>query len=460
MQETIEKIIESWATKDSKESPTEDILAWVDRKNRETHVEIHKISMDEMQDWYYSEQEGVLRNAQGSFFQVAGFRSYDNGELSEEQPILLQPENGFLGIICKEIHGILHFLMQAKIEPGNINKIQISPTIQATKSNFTQRHGGKKPSYLDYFSGAKNYQIIYDQLQSEQSSRFLKKRNRNILIQVDEDVEVLESHRWMTLGQIKDLMCTRDNLVNMDTRTVISGIPFSAVPFTDAQRDRLRLNMADDGFYRSMFEGNGHYDVPKVYNYINDQKMFNNCSYKLLPLHELESWRMNAYGIEPITPQGFKVIYCRMDIEGREVRRWHQPLFEATDISTFALLCCDIDGVTHYLVHALAEPGCFDGLELAPSLQLDASRRWEDDPMLRFLKPEMAEALCDVMLSEEGGRFYHEQNRNLILRTTREQLGELPEGYFLLDYQTLNRLCQVNNCLNIQLRNLLSLLRF
>ena len=37
-------------------------------------------------------------------------------------------------------------------------------------------------------------------------------------------------------------------------------------------------------------------------------------------------------------------------------------------------------------------------------------------------------------------------------------LPELPEGYFLLDFKTLNELVQINNTMNIQLRNLLSLL--
>ena len=66
--------------------------------------------------------------------------------------------------------------------------------------------------------------------------------------------------------------------------------------------------------------------------------------------------------------------------------------------------------------------------------------------------------LLDVLLSEEGGRFYHEQNRNVIMEVEIEELGELPEGYFWVNYSSLNYLVQVNNCLNIQLRNLLSLL--
>ena len=40
----------------------------------------------------------------------------------------------------------------------------------------------------------------------------------------------------------------------------------------------------------------------------------------------------------------------------------------------------------------------------------------------------------------------------------KEELGELPEGYFWVDFHTLNTLIQFNNCLNIQLRNLISIL--
>ena len=72
---------------------------------------------------------------------------------------------------------------------------------------------------------ADKYKILVDQIQSEQSSRFLGKRNRNIIVLVDEDIDVLPSHMWMTLKQIKELMKI-DNLVNMDTRTVLSCIPY------------------------------------------------------------------------------------------------------------------------------------------------------------------------------------------------------------------------------------------
>ena len=302
--------------------------------------------------------------------------------------------------------------------------------------------------------------ILLDQLQSEQSARFLKKRNRNMIIWVNEDVPELPTHRWMTLGQIKELMCTYDNLVNMDTRTVLSGLPFSAINLVSAQKKRISEYFAQKPLFHSIFSGTKYFQLPGVYRVLNNYKMFADREYRLLPLHQLEGWQMDETGIFPTGEGGFHVIYCQIEIEGREVSHWTQPMIEAEGISTFALVSCDISGVRHFLVQALAEPGCMDGIELGPSIQMDVAMPHRvNKGMERLLTSPRAQIWCDVLLSEEGGRFYHEQNRNLLIHTTREEIGDLPEGYFLLDYMTLNRMCQINNCLNIQLRNLLSLLR-
>ena len=189
------------------------IINWVSEKNANLKVSITRNKLTDSDTWFYDEELGEIRNKNNSFFQIRGLQQYRDGEMILEQPILIQDEIGYLGIICKEIDGVLQFLMQAKIEPGNVNKIQISPTIQATKSNFTQKHGGKKPAYLDYFLNAKPENIIVDQIQSEQSSRFLGKRNRNIIIMVDEEIEVLPSHRWMTL----DIERLRDNILKSES---------------------------------------------------------------------------------------------------------------------------------------------------------------------------------------------------------------------------------------------------
>ncbi len=438
-----------------------DILDWVDQKNKELVVNITKNKLSESGSWFYDEKTGEIRNKNNSFFQIRGLQQYREDQLVMEQPILIQNEIGYLGVLCKKINGVLHFLMQAKIEPGNVNKIQISPTIQATKSNFMQKHGGKRPAYLDYFLNARPENILVDQIQSEQSMRFLGKRNRNIIVFVDEDVEVLSSHRWMTLGTIKCLMKC-DNLVNMDTRTVLSCIPYSVTPISNEEKREISELFSDKALFYSMFSLPRHSDIVKVFRHINNYKMLHGCENKFVPLAEMHTWDFTDSGIVRKSGYPFKVIFCDIEIEGREVTHWSQPLFEAEGMATFGLIICEFDGVLKFLVQAKPEVGCFDSIELAPTVQLEATLTKEEyseiDRLFFTLMENGTEIRNDVILSEEGGRFYHEQNRNLILRVSQNQIGKLPEGYFWLDYATLNELVQYNNILNIQLRNLLSLL--
>ena len=445
----LEKLIKSWSNQSESVHTIEELLTWIEERNKKLTVNIVPNRLSESGFWLYDESTGRIRNQNNSFFEISGMRCGD-----AEQPIILQDEIGYIGILTNEINGVLHFLMQAKIEPGNINKIQISPTIQATKSNFMQKHGGNRPAYLDYFLQADKHTIIVDQIQSEQSSRFYKKRNRNIVLLVKDDVEVLPSHRWMTLYQLKRLM-HYDNLVNMDTRTVLSCLPFAML---NDKRGEMRKFFTDQGLYDSFFDAADPEDMATIYNYINNYKMFDMPKVELVRLDELQRWKMDDFGIRCQEPYSFSVIYCDIEVEGREVRRWTQPLFKSEGMALFGLFTAYIAGKRRFLTKAQAEFGCFDGIELGPSVQREAVCREPENAVDKLFIEQLKVGKgvkYDVILSEEGGRFYHEQNRNVILET---EAFEPPKGYFWMDYKTLNLLTQVNNCLNIQLRNLLSLL--
>ena len=454
------ELVRSWNAKEGNVNSTKDILDWVDKRNKTLTVDIRKVPFPKDGFWFFDEKDGFIRNKNNSFFQLAGFRQKDGDKVICEQPIIIQNEIGYLGIICKMIDGTLNFLMQAKIEPGNVNAIQISPTIQATKSNFTQAHGGKAPAYLEFFSHASDYDIIVDQIQSEQSSRFFRKRNRNILIYVgDAEVEVLDSHKWMTLGQIKELM-KYPNLVNMDTRTVLSCIPFSIMKKEENEEEKIRGLFSDKALFNSVFEKDN--DLPEIFNYINNYKMYSDIRSELIPLADLKDWTITDSEIVCNKPYDFKVIHCEIEIEGREVRCWDQPLVEALGKAVFGLFTYVENGTRYFLVKAKPEVGCFDGIELGPVVQMEPSNPGNDlDGIEKLLMDKLQRSegvLKDVILSEEGGRFYHEENRNVIIEIDKNELPPLPENYFVVTYSTLNNMVQFNNFLNIQLRNLMSLL--
>ncbi|MDE6314624.1 MAG: NDP-hexose 2,3-dehydratase family protein [Lachnospiraceae bacterium] len=461
MKEIVKSILRSWRNKDGNVNTTKEVKEWIEKLNKETFVDIKECKISDSTFWFYDDYNGEILNRKRSFFSIKGMRNFVDDKFVCEQPMIIQPEIGYLGIICKEIQGELNFLMQAKIEPGNVNCVQISPTIQATKSNFTRAHGGKLPTYFEYFENSGKYQVIYDQIQSEQSARFYKKRNRNMIMVITDEIPVFANYKWMTLGQIKELMKI-DNLVNMDTRTVLSGIPLVTSRYTPEELSEIKEYFLDKALYYSAFESEMAEDLSKIYQYINNYKMFHEVKVKPVPLNELVDWQVDDDGVTCKKDANFRVRFYDIAISGREVQEWTQPLFQAMGQATFGLFTCVEHGIRKFLVHAKPEIGSFDKIELSPSIQ--------QEPIEAGKKPNIVEqifhraleqkkgVLLDVMLSEEGGRFYHEQNRNLIVEVEKEELRELPTGYFWVNYSTLNYLIQVNNCLNIQLRNLLSLL--
>lgn len=453
-------VLESWQNEAGNVHTYQDILSWINDKIDQTAVSVEETTLSQSANWFFDHDSGTIHNQNNSFFSVVGVKQLVNDDVVAEQPMILQPEIGYLGIIVAEIDGVLNFLMQAKIEPGNINAVQISPTIQATKSNFMAKHGGKKPAYLDYFLNAKQHHVIYDQIQSEQSSRFYRKRNRNIIIKVDDDVEVLDNFRWMTLGQIKKMM-SEDNLINMDTRTVLSGLPFVTNTLTSDVRDWLQY-FNDQALGRSIFESNPGDYLPQLFQKLNDFKMFEATQTRLTSLLDIAGWELTDKGVFSQQQADFSVRQYQISIDGREITSWDQPLFVAEGIAELALLTRIHNGVREFLIKLQPEIGTLDHVEYGPTIQWEATKRGKPSDVVEKLYVQQLSLnqgiQRQVMLSEEGGRFYHEQNLNVIMAVDDNAIPNLPDDYLWVNYSTLNYVMQVNNVLNIQLRNLISMI--
>ena len=451
---------------------TQGVINWIKDQNNFVSVEINKIPFSNLKLWHFDNDNSRLQHNTGKFFSFDGIRVNTNWGNVEtwDQPIINQPEIGYLGFITKEFNGVLHFLLQAKIEPGNINFVQLSPTLQATKSNYTQAHQGKSPAYLDYFVNAEPSQILLDQLQSEQGARFLRKRNRNIIIKIENEVSLLENFVWLTLAQIKELMKV-DNLVNMDTRTVISGIPYGT--YADLQIDLLSFlnkhqfpDSVESRMLKSMLSSESAVNsFDSIIKFVTRHKCFFELNIEKIPLNKINSWNINEHAIIHNENKYFKIIAVEVSIGNREVSRWTQPMIEPAQEGICAFVCKEINGVLHFAVQAKLECGNFDIIEFAPTVQcLTGNYRnynSSDIPYLDYvLNIEKDKIILDNLQSEEGGRFYKEQNRNMIVFAGDEISEVLPENYIWMTLNQLNAFIKFNNYLNIQARSLIAAISF
>lgn len=448
------------------------ILNWIKEQNEKVQVSISKIPFKDLKLWSFESEMQSLKHDSGKFFSIDGIRVQTNwGKINQwDQPIINQPEIGYLGFITKEFGGVLHFLLQAKIEPGNVNYVQLSPTLQATKSNYTRAHKGKSPAYLEYFVNAKKEQILLDQLQSEQGARFLRKRNRNIIIKVDEEIPVHDNFIWATLAQIKSLM-KYNNVVNMDTRTVISGIQYGTFSEESIDIFTYLVQPANEGNFvkqiikSALTNGNSLNAFDDVINFITKKKAFYELVVDRIPLRQISNWEITDFDIKHIEDKYFRIIGVEVTIGNREVVSWTQPMVEPAQDGICAFVCKEINGVLHFAVQAKLECGNFDIIELAPTVQCLTDNykntQISEVPFLDFvLSAPKENVIFDNLQSEEGGRFFREQNRNMVVLAGEDFDTALPENFIWLTLSQLLTFIKYNNYINIQARSLIAALPF
>jgi dTDP-4-dehydro-6-deoxy-alpha-D-glucopyranose 2,3-dehydratase len=431
---------------------------WSDRA-RSNRFNVTPIPFGELGSWSFDPDTGNLGHSSGGFFTIEGMHvRSDYGPVKEwSQPVINQPEIGILGIIIKSFDGVPHCLMQAKMEPGNVNTLQLSPTVQATRSNYTQVHRGSSTRYLEYFAGPGRGRVLVDVLQSEQGSWFYRKRNRNMVVEVTDDLPLHEDFCWLPLREVLDLL-HEDNVVNMDVRTVLSCMPFAPPQVDSGSRH------APAAFRRTLARSLHHsadalHDLGEILSWVTEEKARHEVSTRLIPANQIVGWKRTAREIAREDGKHFRVIAVNVEASNREVPSWRQPLLVPVARGVIAFLAKPIEGVMHVLVHARVEPGFLDTIELGPTLQL-LQENYVGLPRPRYvdyvLGADPARIRFDALLSEEGGRFFDAQNRYMVIEVEDDFPLHCPEDYHWVTLSQLSELLRHGHYLNVQARSLLA----
>jgi oxidase EvaA len=372
-----------------------------------------------------------------------------------------QPEVGVLGILAKRFDGILHFLLQAKMEPGNLKVVQFSPTVQATRSNYTRVHGGATPRYLEFFLSRTSHRVLVDQLQSEQGLFFLRKRNRNIIVETDAEVPLHEDFHWLTLGQIKQLM-KNPHTVNMDTRTVVAAIPL----VSGAEARAAATAGADYSFSAALIASTladwGFQRTDALLSWLTEIRSRAEVDVQPCALNAIEGWTCGELDIRRDDGRYFKVVGVSVESDSREVTSWMQPMVEPVRPGVSAFVTKRIGGLLHFLVQARMEPGVWNLIEIGPTVQsLPGAPMDEHDRP--FMLQEVLQGTAGVtrhrsMQSEEGGRFYQYATEHIVVELPEDDDRPIPPNHTWATLGQINALIRYGNHLNIEARSVLACL--
>ncbi len=447
----------------------EELHDWLNEQEKNVSMVVERIPFDAMRGWRFSPDKKALAHDSGRFFRIEGVRATRKSTgISPEitdwtQPIINKPEIGIIGYLAKEFDGVLHFLVQAKVEPGNLKQLQLSPTVQATRSNYTKVHGGASTPYLDYFLEPGRGHAIADVLQSEQGSWFLRKRNRNMIVETTDEVPVRDNFRWVTLSQIRDLL-TLPNVINMDSRSVLSCLPFPDTGWPEDLAHNPETEFSAHMRRSLCATGQGcHNTSSEIVSWLSDIKRGTDVSVDPVALNAMGEWEISPFDIAHRHDKYFRIIAVSVQTGQREVSTWSQPLLAPYGIGVIAFVTRRINGLPHVLARAAVEPGLHDVVEIGPTVQcnpanyadLPANRR---PPFLDYVLGAADNVRYDVLHSEEGGRFYHAECRYMLVASDDDPF---PEAHPDFRWMTIGQLLAAQhhgNYLNVEARSLIACL--
>ena len=189
-------------------------------------LEVKHIPLQDMEDWIVTDFE--IKRKDEKYFKIIGVEvETGNREVVKwSQPMVEPAQEGLCAFVCKEIDGILHFAVQAKLECGNHDIVEFAPTVQTLTGDYRETARGSLP-FLDYVLNAKEKNVYFDTLQSEEGGRFYKEQNRNMIVIADDEIvdELPENYIWMTLNQLY-VFIKFNNYLNIQARNLIATISF------------------------------------------------------------------------------------------------------------------------------------------------------------------------------------------------------------------------------------------
>ena len=375
------------------------------KKNNKIKVKIKKL--DNLNNWYFS-KDSIFHESK-KFFKIIGIDVKSNliGK-NWDQPIIVQNELGILGIIKDKKKE--RYLLQAKVEPGNKNKLQLSPTVQATKSNYTRIHGGKKIPFLSFFINKKKNFIS----QSEQGYRYLFKFNYNSLVETTKSIKIFDNFYWFNKNDLTKLVKIK-SILNMDTISVFS---------TFILKNKIDFPLIN---------------MQKINKWIKIKDKAFNLKIKIKPLANLKNWIVKNDSISHKKNKHFSVIGININANKREVKVWDQPIIKGKEMAFAGFLIKEFNKTNHYLCRYNKKPG-LNKSTLSCSVNTSDLKNYNSSNNLEnfekkilkdfFLnKKRKLKSIYDNILSDEGGRFFNCEIRYKALQLNNNTKIKIPHNY-------------------------------
>jgi oxidase EvaA len=195
-------------------------MTWlIDQKETYT-LDVRRIGLPDMDEWF-SDGESI-RHRDGGYFRIIGLSveatSREVGTWS--QPMLEPVPGNLVAFLCQRRSGVLRFLVQAMVQPGSTDRLEVAASIQYAPGYC--RGPRDLPPLMEYLTSPAS-RIRHESVQSEDGGRFHRADTKHVVIELPEDhvVDVPANYRWMTFGTLSRLMHS-GYYVNVEARSLVA----------------------------------------------------------------------------------------------------------------------------------------------------------------------------------------------------------------------------------------------
>ena len=181
----------------------------------------------------------------------------------------------------------------------------------------------------------------------------------------------------------------------------------------------------------------------------------------IINIGDINNWEYDGNVLREINNKFFVVAGKKIEVVGREVSRWSQPFIQPINKGVNAIFVDWKYEKLRCLIQFKGEWGLEDGVGICPTIQTSNAVRKDKSEAVVYgeLEKKHNNILFDALQSEEGGRFYREENRNVILETDLDELRKgIGDNYMILDYEDIISLTKKGGIINVQLRSLMACL--
>ncbi len=365
---------------------------WISKQKKINKIFVKRKNLYDLENWIVSNKK--IYHKTKKFFQIIGIRVFSNfNKKTWDQPIMVQNENGILGIIRKKFNNKYKYLLQAKLEPGNINHLQLSPTVQATESNYKRVHGGKKTQFLEHFL---NKKYIIKSKQSEQGLRYLNKFNTNFIVETKKKLKLPRNFRWFSKLELNYLI-KQKNLINMDTISV-----FSCSINKNSHERLINTNK-------------------KLTEWFKKQNKKYKISCKKIDIKKIKGWKIEKNIFSNFKKRHFSIIGLNTRSNCREVKKWDQPIIAGKKLGFAGFITKNYHGTPHYLCRFILKPGLKGG-KISCSANFSDIRDFKKNLNIPLYEKKIIKYffkkkkyIYNNIHSDEGGRFFQTQIKRVIV---------------------------------------------